>query len=146
MCHFHCFLYTFEAVSYQISHVALCCPVAYSAKTPSKEYFLISLLFFLNYVTYFHTAALPDFEVGAKKYLRYLRQKKNVTALNDKCVLVYLCVHAGGSEGNSECQKQRGQTDGSAWEDQTEKPLRQADHCILVLFLQFSNIKQNKDL
>ena len=55
---------------------------------------------------------------------------------------VSLCIHAGGSEGDSECQRQRGQTDGSAWENQAEKPLRQADHCILECFL---NIKQTED-
>lgn len=55
---------------------------------------------------------------------------------------VSLCIHAGGSEGDSECQRQRGQTDGSAWENQTEKPLRQADYCILECFL---NIKQTED-
>lgn len=45
-----------------------------------------------------------------------------------------LCIHAGGSEGDSECQRQRSQTDGSAGEDQTEEPLRPTDHRILPLF------------
>lgn len=53
-----------------------------------------------------------------------------------------LCIHAGGSEGDSECQRQRSQTDGSAREDQTEEPLWQADHCILVSY--FPNIKHRE--
>lgn len=60
---------------------------------------------------------------------------------NDDSVLVCLCIHTGWSEGDSECPRQRSQTDGSAWTDQTEESLRQADHCIHALFLKCSSIK-----